>query len=327
MRTKQFHKISSQFSSRTILIVGDVMLDAYLWGDAERISQEAPVPVIHVNRSNYSPGGAGNVALNLAALSANPVIIGSVGKDNHGRILLDKMKNNGIDTRNVIVDSDVLTTVKTRVIAHNQQVVRVDEESRESISSSIQNKIMERIQAILPKCDAVILEDYNKGLFSEHLIKDIIHVSNQQNVPVYVDPKQDNFNKYTGVRFFKPNSYEFASYFGKEYDEEQFEFFGNIFREETEIDVLMVTRGEKGMHIFSKDESVIIPTKARTVHDVSGAGDTVISTFTLADICGATPQEAAILANYAAGRVCEEVGVVPITLQMLEEMISHHHGS
>lgn len=324
MTKQDFYRICSQFSSRRILIVGDVMLDAYLWGEADRISPEAPVPCVHVQRTNESPGGAGNVALNVSSLSAAPIIISVVGDDHAGTKLLTRMNESGINTDQVVIDQKTVTTVKTRVIAHNQQVVRIDEETRTPLSKSVQNQLLENIRKILPSCDAMILEDYNKGLFSSSAIKKILSLANNEKVPVYVDPKKDNFDEFRGVRFFKPNAPEFQTYYEEELTDETIKSAGESLRNAMNIDLLMVTRGEKGMKVFSKDGCIDIPTKARKVHDVSGAGDTVIATFALADICGASISEAATLANYAAGKVVEEVGVVPITLPWLEEIIHHH---
>ncbi len=324
MTQKQFDQICSQFSSKTIMVVGDVMLDAYLWGNAERISPEAPVPLVHVEKTFESPGGAGNVALNIASLTAKPIIVSVIGDDHAGQRLLNKMTEHKIQTDQIVIDRDTVTTVKTRVIAHNQQVVRIDEELKNSMTSAVENQVIENIQNTLPKCDALILEDYNKGLFTASMIKKIIQLAKVEGVPVYVDPKKENFNEFSGVRFFKPNVSEFQTYFGKELTQDTLFVCGEVLRKEMQIELLMVTLGENGMQIFYEGDSLNIPTKARKVHDVSGAGDTVISTFSLADVCGASLHDAATLANYAAGRVVEEVGVIPITLPWLEEIIHHH---
>ncbi len=324
MTLERFKQICSKFKSKKVLIVGDVMLDSYLWGDAERISPEAPVPLVHIKQTYESPGGAANVALNIATLTATPIIIGVIGNDHAGQTLITKMQESGIQTDHMIQTSEVLTTVKTRVIAHNQQVIRIDQEKRDQLSLNVQNQIIDCYKTVLEKCDAVILEDYNKGLFSKSNIQEILLLANKNKIPVYVDPKKDNFTDFIGVRFFKPNSIEFENYIGKSIDDDNIVQYGESLRENMEVDLLMITRGASGLKILSDSGSIDIFTKARKVHDVSGAGDTVISTFTLADICGASVTDAATLANYAAGRVVEEVGVVPITLPWLEEILKHH---
>jgi len=326
MKKSRLLEITGQFESKSVLVIGDLMLDSYLWGNAERISPEAPVPVIHVQRSNHNPGGAGNVALNLANLSCKTYSMGIIGDDADGKTLLKQLRANGINIQGVVVDPDRPTTVKTRVIAHNQQVVRVDQETKSVISEQVRNELLAKLDELLPNCDALILEDYNKGLFTPGLIREMIERATRNSIPVFVDPKKNNFYDFRGVRLFKPNWQEFQVAIGPEFSITKFIDQGHQLRSRMAVEILMVTRGAEGISIFSESGHVTIPTKARRVHDVSGAGDTVISTFALADISGASPEEAAILANYAAGRVCEEVGVVPITIEMLLEIVDHHNN-
>ena len=320
MDSKRFHALAEQFSQKHILVMGDLMLDSYMWGQANRISPEAPVPVVSVKEVTHSPGGAANVGWNIASLSAKVTMAGVVGNDIHGEQLLTLMSERGMNVESVTGDTNRPTTVKTRVIANSQQVVRTDFESLDELS----NESLEAVQASVLKnikdVDAIILADYNKGLFSEKMIGSILTIANENNVPVYVDPKHDHFYLFKGVRLFKPNADEFD----QAMNSANIEDGGRALQKILDVEFVLVTLGASGMLLTTADESIRIPTKALAVHDVSGAGDTVISVFTLADLARATPEEAATMANLAAGRVCEEVGVVPIDLEMLTEMLNNH---
>ena len=320
MDIKRFHALAEQFSQKHILVMGDLMLDSYMWGQANRISPEAPVPVVSVKEVTHNPGGAANVGWNIASLSANVNMAGVVGNDSHGEQLLTLMSERGMNVESVVRDTNRPTTVKTRVIANSQQVVRTDFESLDELS----NESLEAVQASVLKnikdVDAIILADYNKGLFSEKMIGSILSIANENNVPVYVDPKHDHFYLFKGVRLFKPNADEFD----QAMNSANIEDGGRALQKILDVEFVLVTLGASGMLLTTADESIRIPTKALAVHDVSGAGDTVISVFTLADLARATPEEAATMANLAAGRVCEEGGVVPIDLEMLTEMLNNH---
>ena len=320
MDSKRFHALAEQFSQKHILVMGDLMLDSYMWGQANRISPEAPVPVVSVKEVTHNPGGAANVGWNIASLSAKVTMAGVVGNDSHGEQLLTLMSERGMNVESVIRDTNRPTTVKTRVIANSQQVVRTDFESLDELS----NESLEAVQASVLKnikdVDAIILADYNKGLFSEKIIGSILSIAKENNVPVYVDPKHDHFYLFKGVRLFKPNADEFD----QAMNSANIEDGGRALQKILDVEFVLVTLGASGMLLTTADESIRIPTKALAVHDVSGAGDTVISVFTLADLARATPEEAATMANLAAGRVCEEVGVVPIDLEMLTEMLNNH---
>ena len=322
MDIKRFHALAEQFSQKHILVMGDLMLDSYMWGQANRISPEAPVPVVSVKEVTHNPGGAANVGWNIASLSANVNMAGVVGNDSHGEQLLTLMSERGMNVESVVRDTNRPTTVKTRVIANSQQVVRTDFESLDELS----NESLEAVQASVLKnikdVDAIILADYNKGFFSEKMIGSILSIANENNVPVYVDPKHDHFYLFKGVRLFKPNADEFD----QAMNSANIEDGGRALQKILDVEFVLVTLGASGMLLTTADESIRIPTKALAVHDVSGAGDTVISVFTLADLARATPEEAATMANLAAGRVCEEVGVVPIDLEMLTEMLNNHRN-
>ncbi|MFQ6678498.1 MAG: bifunctional heptose 7-phosphate kinase/heptose 1-phosphate adenyltransferase [Fidelibacterota bacterium] len=322
MNITKFQKLAEKFSQKHVLVVGDIMLDSYMWGTASRISQEAPVPVVSVEHVTHNPGGAANVGWNLSSLSAKVSMAGVVGRDIQGTQLLNIISEKGINVDGIAKEENRDTTVKTRVIAQGQQVVRTDMESLKPILKESDQYIENFISLILPDVDGIILADYNKGLLSKHLIHHILDFASQHNVPVYVDPKTDHFYEYHHARLFKPNSIEFRESTGKDIDLKTV----NELRKTLDVEHLLITIGAEGMLLVAKDGEFKIPTKARAVHDVSGAGDTVISVYTLSDLAGASPQEAATIANLAAGRVCEEVGVVPINLRMLKEIINHHHS-
>ena len=325
MNKKRFNDISSTFTNKSILVVGDIMLDSFMWGVAERISPEAPVPIVAVDTVTHSPGGAGNVACNLSKLSAKIRIIGLVGNDAESEILADKLQDAGVDTNSMIKDTTRPTTVKIRVIAHNQHVIRTDHENTGNIQEDKLEEIGSILDNVLSKTDGIIIEDYNKGLLTPDSIALILAKAAAHDIPVYVDPKKENFFAYQGVRLFKPNMSEFESALSGENDYKDFKNSGTELRKKLGTEILMVTQGERGISLFSDQGMHTIGTKARKVHDVSGAGDTAISAFVLADLAGATIEEAAQISNYAAGRVCEEVGVVPITLEMLDEIVEHYN--
>ena len=323
MDKNRFDQISSSFSQQSILVIGDVMLDKFMWGNASRISPEAPVPIISVNKISHSPGGAANVALNLSKLSANVQILGIVGDDNEGAILEDTLLKNGVKTQ-FITDAKISTTTKTRIIAHGQQVVRTDYEDIRDVNSDQIKIIKDILDKIISEIDAIIIQDYNKGLLVKDSIKTILEISAEKNIPVYVDPKKDNFFAYNKIRLFKPNLFEFESAINFKEQDKSFEDFGKDLRKKINAEILMITRSEEGVTLFTDNNVQTISTKARKVHDVSGAGDTAISAFVLADLCGANIEESAMISNYAAGRVCEEVGVVPISLEMIKDIVDHY---
>ncbi|MEC7759933.1 MAG: D-glycero-beta-D-manno-heptose-7-phosphate kinase [Candidatus Neomarinimicrobiota bacterium] len=323
MELNRFREITSGFADRNVLVVGDLMLDTYLWGEINRISPEAPVPIVEVKKIEYNPGGAANVALNLASLGCKVSLIGLIGTDAEGTILKNLLDQRNIICTDLVMSESRPTTVKSRIIAHNQQVVRADREMNKDLSESSNNNLIKSVKAIIEDVDAVILGDYNKGVLNLVSVKAIIDAANNAGKPVYVDPKESNFNAYKNVRLFKPNLSEFKNAY---IEDESLEVAGFQFKHEINAEILMITRGADGVSLFDGSDYHHFPTKARLVHDVSGAGDTVIATFTLSDICGASTEESVTLSNYAAGRVCEEVGVVPISLKMLDEMISHHNS-
>ena len=320
LNQNRLDSISNLFKDKKVLIVGDLMLDRYYFGKTERMSPEAPVPVVDINKIVNSLGGSANVALNLSTLGANSTVCGFVGSDEEGEILKEVFIENNISTDFIITDNTRPTTVKSRIISKDHQVVRMDREVSDDFSEKLNKKIIESLSSIISSFDAIILQDYNKGLLNSFSIPRLIELASNNNVPVYVDPKHKNFDLYSRVRLFKPNISEFQNFIA---DSNQFEADAFAFSHQIESEILMITKGADGSSLFFNEEHFSIPTKARNVHDVSGAGDTVIAVFCLSDISGASPKESAYLSNFAAGRVCEEVGVVPVSLEMLSEISSY----
>ena len=317
--------ISKEYSKKHVLVVGDIILDAYLHGKVDRISQEAPVPIVLVGHKEFKPGGAANVALNLAGLGARVTLMGIVGKDkNHEHLKNCFYEHNKIDYK-VIKSGSRPTSVKTRIIADNRQLARLDNEVTDEISDKDVLALKDSIAENIKDIDGVIMQDYNKGLLTPALIENIIDRANENEVPVYVDPKFHNYSSYKNVRLFKPNLVEYKG-IAKEEKFGTLPESGFYFKNYMKSEILLLTLGASGMSLYHDGIHDSIPTKARQVYDVSGAGDTVIATFALNDLCGLMPLESAMIANLAAGRVCEDAGVSPITLESLIDFFSHHHS-
>lgn len=311
---KRIDELFEKFNGKNIVIVGDLMLDVYIWGKVGRISPEAPVPVVEVEEESYRLGGAANVGLNIKSLGGNPILVGVIGYDREGTILDALMKENDFIRDGIILDEERPTTVKTRIIAHSQHVVRVDKEDKKDITEEMENKILTFLENQKSSIDAIIFEDYNKGVLTKSLIHRVVDFARRNNIIVTVDPKFDNFFEYKNVTLFKPNRKETEDALQMKIDsEEKVIEAGKKLKEILQPEYLLITRGDKGMTLFSSDSRIdSIPTRARKVADVSGAGDTVIATLTIALASGAEIREAATIANLAAGLVCEEVGIVPI---------------
>lgn len=315
----RIEQIFEAFKNKRIAVIGDLMLDVYIWGKVARISPEAPVPVVEVQEESYRFGGAANVGMNIKSLGGIPILIGVIGYDREGTIIDALMEENDFEKEGIICDDDRPTTVKTRIIAHNQHVVRIDKEDKRNISDEVENKILDYLNKNKSNIDAIILEDYNKGVLTKSLINQVIEFARANNIIITVDPKFDNFFEYKNVTVFKPNRKETEDALGirLDTDEKVLEACRKL-KEKLNPEFVLLTRGEKGMTLFGRDSSIhSIPTRARKVADVSGAGDTVIATLTIAMTAGASIEEAATIANLAAGLVCEEVGVVPIDREIL----------
>jgi len=318
-------EISKDYSKKHILVVGDIILDAYVHGKVDRISQEAPVPIVLVDHKEFKPGGAANVALNLAELGARVTLMGIVGKDeNHEHLRNAFCQQHKIDYKVIELGSRP-TIVKTRIIADGRQLARLDNEVTDEILEKDVTVLLNSIAKNIKNIDGVIIQDYNKGLLTPSLIKNIIDCANEKEIPVYVDPKFHNYLSYKNVRLFKPNLVEYKA-IAKEENLGPLPKSGFHFKEYMNSEILLLTLGSSGMSLYYDGIHESIPTKARQVYDVSGAGDTVIATFALNDICGLNPLDSAMIANLAAGRVCEDVGVCPITLDSLIDFFSHHYS-
>lgn len=309
-------KLPENFSDVCVLIAGDLMLDRYWWGDVNRISPEAPVPVVRLRGDSYAPGGAANVAANVAGLGASPILHGSVGNDPDAEILLEALKSRGISTDSIFRQKNVPTIVKTRIIAHNQQVVRVDRENRITHSEPDSIEMMERIDQTISEADAVIISDYGKGFLSDQLLSHLILKTREHDKPILVDPKGKDFQKYRGATLITPNRREAAEACGLSEDlPDLVDRAGKQLLAETGIENVLITRGEQGMSLFAKKgETFHIPAAAIETYDVTGAGDTVIATLAVACGSGFDLKDAAMFANIAAGIVVQQLGTTSIDL-------------
>ena len=315
--------LKNSFNGLKIAIVGDMMLDCYFRGEVKRISPEAPVPVLEVENEFYRFGGAANVALNILKLGGIPYPIGVIGNDNDGRIFLSLTEESKINLSGLIVDENRPTTAKIRVIAHNQHVVRIDKESKQYLSIDIEEKIMKYIEDNINYLDGIILQDYNKGVLTPTLIEKIISIASNNNKLITVDPKFNNFFLYKNVSVIKPNKKEAEDVLGlKLRNDNDIAIAGNRILEKTNAAYVVLTLSEDGIAVIEKNKPIKrMATKAQIVADVSGAGDTVISTLTMALAAKANIIEASYLANFAGGIVCEEVGIIPIQQDKLFETI------
>lgn len=306
------------------MVIGDVMVDAYLWGKVDRISPEAPVPIVAVHKRESRLGGAANVAINLRAMGASPLLCSVIGSDRQGEELLELMRELSMDTSGMLQMEGRVTTVKTRVIGNNHQLLRVDDEITEDIDSKTENLLGNRIESLLDerRPAVVIFEDYDKGVLTAELISRIVAACKKRGIPTAVDPKKKNFLSYKGVTLFKPNLAELKAGLKIDIDKtnaEKLKQATSAFQQSQNIDTLMVTLSEAGV-FYSKDgQAGILPAHIRNISDVSGAGDTVISVASLCLALGLRPRTMAALANLAGGLVCEKVGVVPVDKIQLQE--------
>ncbi len=314
-------ELLGNINGKKIAVVGDLMVDRYYWGKVSRVSPEAPVPVVEVESESVRLGGAANVANNIQALGGDPILVGLIGDDHPGEVFLETLKERHLATSGIVVEPSRPTTIKTRVIAHGQHVVRIDNESKLECPEHLRHKIIDAVKYSIHDLAGIIVEDYNKGVITKEVIPELIAVANKYHKIITVDPKFNNFFDYKNVTVFKPNRREVEEVLGgrlKTLDDVI--TVGKEILARLSAQNVLLTRGEEGMSLFeSNGEITHLPTNALSVQDVSGAGDTVISTLTLALAAGATIQEAAILANCAAGVVVGEVGIVPILPSELVE--------
>jgi D-glycero-beta-D-manno-heptose-7-phosphate kinase len=330
-------KLFESFVGKRILVIGDVMVDSYLWGKVDRISPEAPVPVVALNKREYRLGGAANVALNIRNLGGIPILCSIIGKDEKGKVFLELLDKQGLPSQGIISSSERITTVKFRIIGNNAQMLRVDEENQDNLSSSEHQALYTTIKELIGKeqVDAIVFEDYDKGVITGELIKKVVGLARTSNIPVAVDPKKKNFWSYRDVDLFKPNLKELKE--GLKTDSnltDNGELRNALFELQDRLRsrIIIVTLSDRGLYYSQSDEQgirheALIPASIRTIADVSGAGDTVIGTAVLCLAAKAPVQLMVILCNLAGGLVCEHVGVVPVDKEQLKLEAIKYFGS
>jgi rfaE bifunctional protein kinase chain/domain len=306
--------VFDNFSHQTIMIIGDVMVDSYIWGAVERISPEAPVPIVRTTRKDFRLGGAGNVALNIAALEATPILCTIIGNDDDGRKIESRMKERGLPVEGLVVSEERPTTVKTRILSGHQHVVRLDEESEKPATKRENEALKRQIDAALSKCNAIIFEDYDKGVISKDLINHVVVQALEKKIPVIVDPKKRNFLHYHHVDLLKPNLKELREGLKLDSLVELEDIKSAVQKIKLKLGAkgVLATLSENGAYIDYNDETYHAPAHVREISDVSGAGDTVVSIAALCLSIGLPARKVVQLSNLAGGLVCEHLGVVPI---------------
>ena len=327
-----YRELFMRFNELNILVLGDVMIDSYIWGQVERISPEAPVPVVAVKRRENRLGGAANVALNLKAMGVNPMLCSVIGMDEKGNTFLELLQNEHVPVSGMVRSSTRITTTKFRVLGNNTQMLRVDEETDSDLDAKETAMLLEKVAEILGsgKIHAIIFQDYNKGILTAEVIDKVIAMARKKDITTAVDPKKKNFSSFRSVNLFKPNLKELKEGMKKDlsyYDPEELEEMIREFQQRQNIEHLLATLSEKGMMISSRVDHGYevhqVPAHLRKIADVSGAGDTVISIATACLALGTNPLEMTAIANIAGGLVCEQVGVVPVDKEkLLSEVIS-----
>jgi rfaE bifunctional protein kinase chain/domain len=327
-----FRKLFDSFNSMNVMVIGDVMVDSYLWGKVERISPEAPIPVVALRKREHRMGGAANVAMNLRAMGARPILCSVIGTDDKGDIFLDLMKRERMDIEGIVRSQRRITTTKFRIFGNTYQMLRVDEEEDDDLVHADYLTLSRVIDRILETntIHCIIFQDYNKGVLTPKLIQEVVKKARKRNIPTTVDPKRKNFDAYSHVSLFKPNLKELREGLKTELDagdREGIMIAAQSLREKLKCDHVMTTLSEHGVLMSLKDrldqKNIFIPAHLRQIADVSGAGDTVISVASLCLAAQRSPYEVAYIANLAGGLVCEEVGVVPVNKEkLLKEVIS-----
>ncbi|MEI8350496.1 MAG: D-glycero-beta-D-manno-heptose-7-phosphate kinase [Candidatus Omnitrophota bacterium] len=323
INTQRLRQIVTRFKKKNILVVGDLILDHYIFGKVDRISPEAPVPVVWANQENFVCGGSANVGLNLVSLGAKAALAGVIGKDHFGKVLFSLIQKGRIATDLVTVECTRPTTLKTRILAQHQQMLRLDWESVQALSPSTNALLLKRIKKYLHGFDAIIIEDYGKGVINPHLVGAVVEACKKNNKVVTVDPKEEHFDYYKHVTSLTPNLKEAQNAANiKIKSKGEIPALGKMIMDKLQPKSLLITLGEDGMILFADNHHYHIPTMALEVYDVTGAGDTVIAVFTLALACGATHYEAALIANFAAGIVVEKLGAATTTAEELLRRIN-----
>ena len=322
MNILEIQSFFNNITSKNILIVGDVMIDAYVWGKVERISPEAPVPILNSENKENRMGGAANVALNIQSMGAKPILCAVVGEDKKGETFLNLMKKKGLFTQGIIKSKKRITTTKTRIISHSQQLLRLDREQDNPLTEEDEKTLSTRILQIIETEDihAIIFEDYDKGVLTQNIIEKTIHIANKKSIPTFVDPKKRNFYFYKNVSFFKPNFKELKEGTKEEISKNDFPAIFNAsakLNNTLNAGAIVTTLSDLGVFIYEKNGYKVIPAEIRQIADVSGAGDTVISIAALGVSSGLSIENSVKIANLAGGLVCEQVGVVPINKELL----------
>ncbi len=309
------NQIFESFEKLKVLIIGDVMIDSYIIGKVERISPEAPIPIVNVRKRDKRLGGAGNVAMNIKSLGAEPILCAVVGKDSDGDDLIQLLKENQLIDNGIIQSTDRITTVKQRIMAGSQHIVRIDSEMDEVINQHETDLLLEKIEILSDNADVIIFEDYDKGVLTENLIKTTIEIAKKKGIPTIVDPKKRNFFNYIGADIFKPNLKELKEGLKIEINVNDIESIKEVVEEAKNrlgVKGIFLTLSEKGVYIDFEGEKLNIAAHVRSIADVSGAGDTVVSIAALCLALKLTPKDIASMANLGGGLVCEHIGVVPI---------------
>ncbi len=323
---ERLQHIISRLGGHKIIVLGDVMLDEYLWGNVSRISPEAPVPVVQIEKQESKLGGAANVALNLRVLGDYPILVGVCGRDAASGKLKKLLGKNQIADGILVTDNRRPTTTKTRIIAHSQQVVRADWERAEEISQRVADKIIGKLKKLTNSAKALIISDYGKGVITKNLLDEVIDLARKRNLFIAVDPKDTHFFNYKKVSVITPNHIEAGFVAGRRIASQRvLEEVGCDLLHRLQAESLLITRGEQGMSLFTENEKPYhIPTAAQHVYDVTGAGDTVISSFVSSVCAGANLKEAAWISNHAAGVVIREIGTAQVSKrELLEEIKSN----
>ncbi|MDL1955716.1 MAG: D-glycero-beta-D-manno-heptose-7-phosphate kinase [Candidatus Desulfofervidus auxilii] len=318
--------VINALSKAKVLVVGDLMMDVFVWGKVQRISPEAPVPVVDVVNESYRLGGAANVVNNLVSLGTKVFVTGVIGNDEMGRQLIKEIRKLGVHPEGIIVETNRPTTVKTRIIAHNQQVVRVDREKRHPIEEDTVFQMLDFVKKHISKIDAILVSDYAKGVICPNLMEGLKELAQKNKILLTVDPKVKNFPLFEGVNIITPNHFEAMQVCGfngiMDITQEMVQEAGKILLSNFKTQAVLITQGELGMTLFEKNgEITYIPAMAKKVYDVTGAGDTVIATLTAAWASGASLKTAAILANLAAGIVVGEVGTATVSREQLIKVL------
>jgi D-beta-D-heptose 7-phosphate kinase/D-beta-D-heptose 1-phosphate adenosyltransferase len=323
---QRVHKLTDAMGRSRVLILGDIMLDEYLFGQVGRISPEAPVPVVEISSTRLLLGGAANVAANIKAIGDDPILIGCIGGDDSSEKLEALLSEKSITNQHLVTDPSRQTTIKTRIIAHSQQVVRADRENRHLLDNGIEQEILSRIQDVVENISAVIVSDYGKGVITTRLLEKVIALCLERDIFIAVDPKESNFPRYREVSLITPNHHEAGFAYGRRIvnDEDLYEVGMGLLKQ-LDARSILITRGAEGMSLFTPDTTPThIPTFARHVYDVTGAGDTVIATFVSAVCGGASLPEAAVVANAGAGYTVGEVGTATVTLEQLTTQLERN---